>query len=150
MSMLSVVLLCIPSLIFAVHTDGGWEKNKVRASPPSPLWRRDIPAVGYYDPMANGGSMLTVRACYHGQIPSHAYGGLASRRYRKPPIGRAYQCHNVRSLRQRNFEGYRNEWRVEKLLAVRSHHTLITADTEAQDMQIIGILVGMSRTTCWQ
>jgi hypothetical protein len=66
--MLSIILMCMPSLVSALHpsTDGGWEANKRPRGPlPSPLWRRDIPPEGYYNPLTNDGSMLTVRAVYN-------------------------------------------------------------------------------------
>jgi hypothetical protein len=71
MSMLSVVLLYMSSLVFALHpsTDGGWEANgNEKRSPPNPFWRRGIPAEGYYNPQANGGSMLTVCAFYQSRV----------------------------------------------------------------------------------
>ena len=52
------LLLCIPSLTFS-HNDRTGDDL-----PPLPLGKRammnNVPAIGYYDPNANGGSMLTV------------------------------------------------------------------------------------------
>ena len=52
------LLLCIPSLTFS-HNDRTGDDL-----PPLPLGKRammnNVPAIGYYDPYANGGSMLTV------------------------------------------------------------------------------------------
>jgi len=57
-STFSFFVLFIPSLVFALNSLVENERDTSRHLPPSPLRRRG-PANGYYDPQANGGSMLT-------------------------------------------------------------------------------------------
>ena len=62
--LLSFIFMFIPSLVSALHPPADIEWEQRSGLPPSPLWRRNIPPEGYYDPLTNGGSMLTVRTVY--------------------------------------------------------------------------------------
>jgi len=56
---LCFVLLSFPSL--GLGQLAGWEADNLRRRglPPSPLGRRDIPSIGFFDPTSNGGQFLT-------------------------------------------------------------------------------------------
>ncbi|KAJ3550816.1 hypothetical protein NM688_g4993 [Phlebia brevispora] len=62
-AVLYVLLLCAPSLSLTTS-------NGLRGPPPHPAWKRsNVPPEGYYNPMNNGGSMLT-------QVPGTYPAGL--------------------------------------------------------------------------